>query len=84
MDQDVTARVIIVVAGHIDRKPEDITTASTYEGLGFDSLDNIEVVMLCEEEFGIELSDNIISNTATIGGLVQAVEEARNAQNAKT
>ena len=39
----------------LDLNPEDITPASTFESLGIDSLDIVEMIMDLEAELGVEL-----------------------------
>ena len=55
------------------------------DGLSLDSLDMVELVMNLEEEFNIELSDELFLGShriATIGDLVNAVETACDQQKA--
>lgn len=45
--------------------------------LGADSLDEVEVVMAIEEEFGIEVSDDRAEQVRTVGDIIKLVEEAQ-------
>ena len=51
---------------------EDITLETTFESLGIDSLDTVEMVMDLEDDLGIELE--LEDNLVTIGDLVCFVE----------
>lgn len=51
---------------------EDITPDTTFESLGIDSLDTVEMVMDLEDDLGIELE--LEENLSTIGELVAFVE----------
>jgi acyl carrier protein len=42
--------------------------------LGADSLDRVEIVMACEEEFGIEIPDADAEPVKTVGDLVRYLE----------
>ena len=51
---------------------EDITPETTFESLGIDSLDTVEMVMDLEEELGVELE--LEEKVSTVGELVEFVE----------
>lgn len=48
--------------------------ASIEDNLGADSLDCVEIVMACEEDFGIEIEENDIDQVKTIKDLVDYIE----------
>lgn len=60
------------LASQLDLSADDITADTTFESLGVDSLDTVEMVMDLEDELGIELEleDKIV----TVGELVAFVE----------
>ena len=65
-----------VVAEHLDCDKEEITRESTFESLGIDSLDAVELVMELEEKLEIQLDlDRDLEN---IDELVKFVEEKMN------
>ncbi len=43
-----------VLADHLEMDVEEITEATTFEDLGVDSLDAVEIMMEMEDEFGVE------------------------------
>ena len=45
------------------------------EDLGADSLDAVEIIMQVEEEFGVEITEDVIQNMSVIGDLVKYIEE---------
>uniref|UniRef100_A0A0D3CY65 Acyl carrier protein n=1 Tax=Brassica oleracea var. oleracea TaxID=109376 RepID=A0A0D3CY65_BRAOL len=56
---DVTDRVIFVVKNFERVDTSKVTPKAHFiNDLGLDSLDNVEVVMALEEEFGFEIPDN--------------------------
>ena len=62
-----------VVAEHLDCDKEEITRESTFESLGIDSLDAVELVMELEDKLEIQLDlDRDLEN---IDELVKFVEE---------
>ena len=44
-----------VLAEHLEMDAAEITEATTFEDLGVDSLDAVEIMMEMEDEFGIEI-----------------------------
>ena len=48
-------KVKAVLAEHLEMDAEEITEATTFEDLGVDSLDAVEIMMEMEDEFGIEI-----------------------------
>ena len=60
------------LAAQLDLSADDITPDTTFESLGVDSLDTVEMVMDLEDELGIELE--LEEKIATVGELVAFVE----------
>ena len=58
------------LASQLDIPADEITRDTTFESLGVDSLDTVEMVMDLEEQLGVDLEDKI----ATGGELVDFVE----------
>lgn len=45
------------------------------EDLGADSLDAVEIIMQIEEEFGVEINEEVIQDMKVIGDIVKYIEE---------
>ena len=60
------------LANQLDISPDDITPETTFESLGIDSLDTVEMVMDLEEQLGVELE--LEDKITTVGELVDFVE----------
>ena len=45
------------------------------EDLGADSLDAVEIIMQIEEEFGVEINEDVIQNMKVLGDIVKYIEE---------
>ena len=68
---DVAERVKKIVVENLNVDPEKVTEkASFIEDLGADSLDQVELVMAFEEEFGVEIPDEDANNIVTVGDAV--------------
>ena len=53
----------------------DVTMESTLEGdLQADSLDAVELAMAIEEEFDVEIPDDVLPNMETVGDLVEYID----------
>ncbi len=65
-------KIIAYMASQLDIAAEDITRETTFESLGIDSLDMVEMVMDLEQELGVELE--IEEKLNTVGELVDFVE----------
>jgi acyl carrier protein len=74
---DIAERIKKIVIQHLDVDPEKVTeNASFIDDLGADSLDNVELVMAFEEEFGVEIPDDAAETIQTVGDAVRFVEKA--------
>ena len=60
------------LAEQLDMSADEITADTTFESLGVDSLDTVEMVMDLEDELGVELE--LEEKIATVGELVAFVE----------
>ena len=61
------------LASQLDINEEDITEETTFESLGIDSLETVEMVMELEEELDVELE--LDEKVATIAELTAFVEK---------
>lgn len=52
-----------------------VSPESTFDDLGFDSLDKVELMMQVDEKFGIELGDDIVVNT--VADLIAKIDELK-------
>ena len=71
---DVGERVKKIVVKHLGVEAEKVN-ASFIEGLGADSLDTIELVMVFEDEFGCEIPDDAAETILTVGDAIKFLEK---------
>jgi acyl carrier protein len=70
--QTTLERVQAVIADHLGLKPEEvIATASLTEELGADSLDTVEIVMMLEEEFDVEMQEEAANTLQTAAAIAE-------------
>jgi acyl carrier protein len=71
---EVLARVKKVTVEQLGVKDDEVVeTANFQDDLGADSLDVVELVMAFEEEFGIDIPDDDVSNMKTVGQAVDYI-----------
>ena len=74
---DVAERIKKIVVEHLDVDADKVAeSASFIDELGADSLDNVELVMAFEEEFGVEIPDDAAETIQTVGDAIKFVEKA--------
>ena len=65
-----------IIAEQLEIDVDEITYASKIiDDLGADSLDIVELVMSVEDEFGIEVPDEVLENMSTVEDMVKYIEE---------
>jgi acyl carrier protein len=73
---DVIERVKKIVVERLEVDAEKVVeSASFIDDLGADSLDLVELVMAFEEEFGIEIPDDVQEQIGTVGDAVKFIKE---------
>lgn len=65
-------KLVALFADHTEMATSDITMETTFESLGIDSLDTVEILMKLEEELGVELE--LEEKVLTVGELVAFIE----------
>ena len=60
------------------RKKKVVDSASFVDDLGADSLDTVELVMAFEEEFSIEIPDDVAEKITTIKEAIEHIENSQN------
>lgn len=73
-DQTIESRLIDVISDQLGVDEAEVTpTANFFADLGADSLDSVELVMAVEEEFDIEIDDEIGDSLKTLQDVVDLV-----------
>ena len=73
MPDDLTQRVISSIAEAQHLPPEKINIDSTFEELGIDSLDGINILFALETEFDIDIPDEAAKSIRSIREMVEGV-----------
>ena len=76
---DIAERVKKIVVEHLGVEEEKvIDSASFVDDLGADSLDTVELVIVFEEEFSIEIPDDVAEKITTIKDAIEHIEKSQN------
>jgi acyl carrier protein len=75
MSNNLTERVISVVAKTQRIATEKITPDSTFEELGLDSLDAVNILFALEEEFNVNIPDDDARDIHSIRQMIEGVEK---------
>ena len=70
---DVAERLIRLISLHDNLKvnPSEIVPGNTFEEIGLNDLDMVEVLLGAEREFDLELSDDACESFTTINDIVE-------------
>ena len=71
----ILQRLTEIIAEKTKLNAEDIKADLNFEASGLDSFARIELILVIEEAFDIELSDSESANIATINDIVKLIEE---------
>jgi acyl carrier protein len=77
MATSIEQKLRVAISEQLGVPEDEITADSTFvQDLGADSLDAVEIVMIAEEEFGIEVDEEQAETLATFGDLCAYIERA--------
>jgi acyl carrier protein len=73
---DVFAKVIEIVSEQFGVEKNEITKETSFiDDLGADSLDIVQLMVSFEEKFHLEISEEAAAEIATVGEVVDYIEE---------
>lgn len=75
MAEDLTQRVIRVIAATQHLPLEKITPESSFAELGIDSLDGINILFALENEFDVSIPDDAAKTAAGIPQMVEGIRK---------
>lgn len=74
----IEEKVIDIVKDVLGMEGEKVTSEDTFDDLYADSLDLIEIIIECEQEFGYPVRDDKVQNLKTVGDLVNLIKDLDN------
>ena len=66
----ILEKISTIVAEQFGVEESTVTADTTFEDLGADSLDVVELIMAVEEEFEVQITDEDAENIQSIGDVV--------------
>lgn len=75
MPTQLTERVIKILTETQHLDPGRVTAESTFEELGIDSLDGINIVFALENEFGIDIPDDSLPELRSVQDIAAGIEK---------
>jgi acyl carrier protein len=76
---DMTSEILEIIAAYKGLNPAEVTPERTFEELGIDSLDAIDIVYEIEEKYGIDVPQDALDlNTSQkVADVLAVVEKVR-------
>ena len=79
----IADKVKKIVVQNLGCSEDQVTDDAKFiEHLGADSLDQVELVMQLEEEFGVTIPDNAAEKIVTVGDAIKYIEDSLGGQGA--
>lgn len=79
MSQDLLPTFTALLTDTFGVPEADITPEATFEALGLDSLDVVELTLVLEEEIGVKLEDEELEDVRTVQDAMDKVAAKRQA-----
>ena len=77
-ESDTFETVKNLVVEQLSVNPEQVTREAEFiKDLNADSLDMVELVMACEEKFGVEVPDEEAEKLKTVGSVVDYIDSKK-------
>jgi acyl carrier protein len=70
---DLTPRILRIIAETQRKDPSQVTIDSSFEELGIDSMDGVNIVFALENEFNINVPDEEVKNIRSVRDMVEGV-----------
>jgi acyl carrier protein len=72
-EDDLTPRILRIIAETQRKDPSQVTIDSSFEELGIDSMDGVNIVFALENEFNINVPDDEVKNIRSVRDMVEGV-----------
>ena len=72
MNQDLLTTFTEILVEDFDIPAEEVSPEATFEALGLDSLDVVDLTLAVEERTGVKLEDEELEDVRTVGDAVNA------------
>ena len=72
-EDDLTKRVLSIIAETQRKELSQVTVENSFEELGIDSMDGVNIVFALENEFNINVPDEEVKNIRSVRDMVEGV-----------
>ena len=72
-EDELTAKVLRIIAETQRKDPSEVTLESSFEELGIDSMDGVNIVFALENEFDINIPDQDVKTIRSVREMVDGV-----------
>lgn len=71
--EELTGRILRIIAETQRKDPAQVTIDSSFEELGIDSMDGVNIVFALENEFDINVPDDEVKSIRSVRDMVEGV-----------
>jgi acyl carrier protein len=76
VSDDALEKIVVgIIAKKKKLNPATVNRESTFEQLGIDSLDGIDLVFTFEDEFNISIPDQVVQRMKSVGQAIDSLRE---------
>jgi acyl carrier protein len=72
-NDELTTRVLKIIAETQRKDPATVTIDSSFEELGIDSMDGVNIIFALENEFNVNVPDEEVKNIRSVRDMVEGV-----------
>ena len=76
---EIFDKVCDIAADVLGVEPDDLSEATTFDDLDANSLDRLQLVTAMEDEFDLEIADDVLMSINSVADAVDAIESAQEA-----
>src|ERR1700761_4058791 len=73
--EELTSRILRIIAETQRKDPAQVTIDSSFEELGIDSMDGVNIVFALENEFDINVPDEEVKTIRNVRDMVEGVRK---------
>jgi acyl carrier protein len=74
-EKAIFEKIKSIIVQQLDVPADEVTPVTSFEDLNADSLDVVELIMALEEEFDLEIPDEVAEKFSNVGATVEYIKE---------
>lgn len=76
---EIYNKVIDIAADVLGIEPDELSETTTFDDLDANSLDRLQLVTAMEDEFDLEIADDVLMSINSVADAIDAIESAQEA-----